>query len=118
MRTQVQRELDRAEEYILEKLFGNVSTPVVGPKIGLILNLSGISLIDYLNNKILEIENYLRDFMQDDGLLDGQKLSEALVEKYPVLNGISIPNLKPIEVAQLLGEMVDLDKVGYYVQNI
>jgi hypothetical protein len=118
MRTQVQRELDRAEEYLLDKLFGSATKPAVGPAIGLILNLNGLPLVNLINNKITELESCAKDYMKDDGTINGPVLSEYLVERYPCLKGLSLPNITPTELVDILGDMVDLDKVGYYIQNI
>lgn len=118
MRAQVQRELDMAEEQILDKLFGSTIKPVVGPAIGLILNLNGIPLVKLINSKITELESFAKDYMQDDGTINGSMLSEYLVSKYPNLKGLSLPNITPTELVMVLSDMVDLDKVGYYIQNI
>ena len=118
MRTQVQRELDRAEEYLLDKLFGSITKPVVGPAIGLILNLNGIPLVKLINSKITELETSAKEYIRDDGTIDGSKLSGYLVDKYPNLKGLALPNVTPTELVDVLSDMVDLDKVGYYIQNI
>ena len=58
MRNQIQRELDKAEEYILTVLFGDYKNPVLSKKIQLFLIAKGINFEDYINNKEIILELY------------------------------------------------------------
>lgn len=118
MRNQMQRELDRAEEYVLTALFGDVQKPIISKKIQFFLVAKGIDFDSYINEKIQVFEEFSKDFMNDEGYYIGEKLSKALSIQYPQLQGLEIPDIKPIDFFKAVNQLVGLEKLGQMIQNI
>ena len=118
MRSLIQRELDRAEEYVFNILFGDVNSPKLSPKVKLFLVAKGISFDDFINDKIDIFETFSKDFMNEDGYYMGDKLSKALAIKFPQLQGLEIPNIKPIDLFKMLNDLVGLETIGQVIQTI
>ena len=118
MRNQIQRELDRAEEYVLSTLFGDITHPHISPKIQLFLVAKGISFEDFINEKINVFEEFSKDFMNEDGYYIGDKLSKALITQLPILEGLNIPDTKPIELLKALNQLVGLENIGRMIQTL
>ena len=118
MRSLVQRELDRAEEYILTALFGDINRPKISPKVQLFLVAKNISFDDFINAKIAIFEDFSKEFMNDDGYYIGDKLTKALTIQYPQLQGLEIPDIKPIDLAKTLNQLVGLEAIGQTIQNL
>ena len=117
MRTQIQRELDRAEEYFLTKLLGDIEHPQIGIKLQLFLNANKINLTDYINEKIVIFESIAKNYMNENGYFNGEQISQALVIKYPILQGLSLPDIKPIELLQVLDYLVGFDTLADWIKN-
>lgn len=118
MRSLIQRELDKAEEYLLKALFKDIKNPVLSNKVKLFLIAKNINFDDWINHKIMIFEEFSQDFMTDDGYYNGEKLTKALILKYPVLSGVEIPNIKPIDLFKSLNELIGLDKIGELIQTL
>lgn len=118
MRNQIQRELDRAEEYVLTALFGDTSSPRLSPKVKLFLVAKGVSFDEFINEKIDMFETFSKDFMNEDGYYIGERLSKALSIQYPQLQGLDIPDIKPIDFFKAVNQLVGLEKLGQIIQNI
>jgi hypothetical protein len=118
MRNQIQRELDRAEEYILTVLFGDYKNPVLSKKIQLFLIAKGINFEDYINKKIELFEEFSYDFMTEEGYYEGSKLTKALLLQFPQLAGLEIPDIKPIDFFKMLNNLIGLEAIGRVIQNI
>jgi hypothetical protein len=118
MRNQIQRELDRAEEYVLTALFGDISSPRLSPKVKLFLVAKNISFDEFINEKIDMFETFSKDFMNEDGYYIGERLSKALSIQYPQLQGLEIPDIKPIDFFKAVNQLVGLEKLGQIIQNI
>lgn len=118
MRSQIQRELDRAEEYVLNALFGDIQNPKLSPKVQLFLVAKGISFDDFINNKIQIFEAFSTDFMNDEGYYIGEKLRKAIVIKFPQLQGLEIPDIKPIDFFKMLNEVIGIETIGQLIQTI
>lgn len=112
-----QVELDLAEEYILKKLFGDVQNLKVGNKVKLFLISQNINLPIFINEKLQVFETITRDFMTEAGYIDGSKISKILAIKNPVFNEITLPNIKPIELVQIIDQVVNFEKIGHLIQN-
>ena len=117
MRSLVQRELDKAEEYIIKALFKNVNNPILSNKIRLLLVAKNIDFDKYVNNAIMIFEEFSQDFMKENGYFDGEKLTKALLIKYPSLKGLNIPDMKPIEILKVIDNFVNLETIGDFIQN-
>lgn len=113
-----QIELDLAEEYLLKKLFGDVQNLQVSNKVKLFLIAKNIDLPMYINEKLQLFEAITKDFMTEAGYIDGSKISKVLALKNPVFNEINIPNMKPIEIIEIIDKIVNFDKIGEIIQNL
>ena len=118
MRSQIQRELDKAEEYILNRLFGDYTNPQISNKIKFFLVAKNIDFETYINEKLQMFEEYSKDFINDNGYYDGEKLSKALLTQFPMLQGLSIPNIKPIDLAIALDDLIGLSKLGSFIRDL
>lgn len=118
MQSKIQRELDIAEEYILKRLFGSIDNPIISKKLQLFLIAKNINFDDFINEKIEIFEEFSKDFMTDDGYYNGNQLSKALALKFPILQDIQLPNIKPIELARIIDNLIGLDSIGQMIQNL
>lgn len=115
----IQSELDIAEEYILSKLFGDIYNIRLGMVANAVLNLKGVNLQDLINRKLLEIEDKVKPYMTETGYMDGNKLTETLTNKFPILKGcITFPTLKPIEYAKILDELIGIEVIGQVLKSL
>ena len=118
MRSLIQRELDRAEEYVLTALFGDINRPKISPKVQLFLVAKNIDFDDFINEKIAIFEEFSKDFMNDEGYYIGEKISKALAIQFPQLNGLNLPNIKPIDLFKMLNQMIGIETIGQAIQNL
>ena len=118
MRNKVQRELDRAEEYVLSVLFGDISNPRLSPKIKLFLVAKGISFDEFINEKIQLFETFSKDFMDEEGFYIGDKLSKALAIQFPLLDGVNIPNIRPVDFFKVVNDLIGLERIGQMIQTL
>lgn len=102
MRTEIQKELDRVEEYILNQLFGDINNPVIDKKLKIYLTLKGITFDEFINPKIEIFEEFAKNFMREDGFLDGEKLSKVISIQYPILSGLNLPTARLIDYIKLI----------------
>ena len=117
MRSLIQRELDKAEEYIFTILFKDIKNPVLSKKIKLLLIAKNIDFDDWINNKIMIFEELSQDFMNENGYYNGEKLTKAIILQYPILKGLEIPDIKPIELFKFLNNLIGIEKIGEFIQN-
>ena len=118
MPNRIQRELDIAEEYVFKKLFGNIDNPIISKKLQLFLITKNINFDDFINEKIEIFEDFSKDFMSEDGYYNGNQLSRALALKFPFLQDIQLPNMKPIDLVRMLDSVINLDSIGQMIQNL
>ena len=118
MLTDIQKELDIAEEYVLTKLFGSVEQPIISPKIQLILTAKNINFDEYINLKINIFENVVKDFMKENGYLDGEKVSKVLALNFSFMQGITLPDMRLKELIKAVENFVPLEKLGELIQNL
>lgn len=118
MRNQIQRELDKAEEYALSVLFGDINNPRISPKVKLFLVAKGISFDGFINEKINVFETFSKDFMNEDGYYIGSKLSKALAIQFPVLEGLNLPDIKPIDLFKMINQLIGLERLGQMIQTL
>ena len=104
----IQKELDKAEEYVLNKLFGDARNPIISKKIQLFL----------VAKKIEIFEEFAKDFITDDGYFDGEQIAKLLIVQFPELRGLTLPNMKPIELAKTLDNLIGFDSLGNIIQNL
>lgn len=115
----IQSELDRFEEYILAKIFGNINNLQCSKVIQLCLKLMNINLEKLINNKIQMFEAFISDYMTSDGIVEGDRLTKYFVEKHPALNGcITLPSIKLSEYAKIIDNIIGLDAVGHIIRNL
>ena len=117
MRTKIQKELDRVEEYILNKLFGDIENPRISLKIQTAMAIKGINFSDMVNEKIEVFENFMKDFMREDGFLDVEKIEKVISIQYPILEGLKLPLARPIEYVKLLEKFIPLEKIAGMIEN-
>ena len=118
MRSQIQRELDRAEEYILTLLFGDINNPRINNKLKFFMIVKGIDFDEFINEKIDMFETFSKDLMNEDGYYIGEKLSKALIIQHPQLQGLKIPDIKPIDFFKVVNHLVGLEKLWQMIQNL
>lgn len=115
----IQSELDRFEEYILMKIFGNINNLQCSKVIQLYLMSKNIKLEQFINNKIQMFEAFISDYMTSDGMVEGDRLTKYIIERYPALKGcITLPSLKLSEYAKIVDEIIGLDAVGHIIRNL
>lgn len=115
----IQSELDRFEEYILTKIFGNINNLQCSKVIQLYLMSKNIKLEQFINNKIQMFEAFISDYMTSDGMVEGDRLTKYVIEKYPALKGcITLPSLKLSEYAKIVDEIIGLNAVGHIIRNL
>lgn len=115
----IQSELDRFEEYILMKIFGNINNLQCSKVIQLYLMSKNIKLEQFINNKIQMFEAFISDYMTSDGIIEGDRLTKYVIERYPALKGcITLPSLKLSEYAKIVDEIIGLDAVGHIIRNL
>ena len=115
----IQSELDRFEEYILMKIFGNINNLQCNKVIQLYLMSKNIKLEQFINNKIQMFEAFISDYMTSDGIVEGDRLTKYVIEKYPALKGcITLPSLKLSEYAKIVDEIIGLNAVGHIIRNL
>ena len=115
----IQSELDKFEEYILAKIFGNINNLQCSEIIQLYLKLKNIKLEKFINNKIQMFEAFISDYMTSDGMVEGDRLTKYVIERYPALKGcITLPSLKLSEYAKIVDEIIGLDAVGHIIRNL
>ena len=115
----IQSELDRFEEYILAKIFGNINNLQCSKVIQLYLMSKNIKLEQFINNKIQMFEAFISDYMTSDGIVEGDRLTKYVIEKYPALNGcITLPSIKLSEYAKIIDNIIGLDAVGHIIRNL
>lgn len=117
MRTEAQRELDRVEEYVLNKLFGDVQNPKLSLKIQTAMAIKGINFEEFINHKILIFESFMKDYMREDGFLDVEKIEKVIYIKYPELTGLKLPLARPIEYIKMLELFIPLEKISGMIEN-
>ena len=115
----IQSELDKFEEYILTKIFGNINNLQCSKVIQLYLMSKNIKLEQFINNKIQMFEAFISDYMTSDGIVEGDRLTKYVIEKYPALKGcITLPSLKLSEYAKIVDEIIGLNAVGHIIRNL
>ena len=115
----IQSELDRFEEYILMKIFGNINNLQCSKVIQLYLMSKNIKLEQFINNKIQMFEAFISDYMTSDGMVEGDRLTKYVIEKYPALKGcITLPSIKLSEYAKIVDEIIGLEAVGHIIRNL
>ena len=113
----VQRELDKAEEYVFRKLFGSPENPVISQKLRFIMIAKQINFDEFINEKIKIFEMFASDFMDENGFFRGKQISQALILKFPALTGLELPDVRPLELVEILDELIGFDKLGKLIQE-
>ena len=111
-----QQELDMAEEFVLAKLFGNAQAPVISKKWEILLALKGIDYRQKINDYLFLFEQFAKDAQKDNGMFDGQKISHIMTIQYPQLQGLVLPDIRPIDFFRLVDNLIGLDKIGEIIQ--
>ena len=117
MRNEIQRELDRAEEAILTKLFGDINNPKISPKLQMAMSIKGINFDEFINEKIEMFEAFINDFMLEDGYLDTEKIKRVLASKYPALEGVNFPSMRPIDLVNIIDSFFPIEAIGKMIEN-
>ena len=102
MRTEIQKELDRVEEYILNQLFGDINNPVIDKKLKIYLTFKGMTFDNFINSKIEIFEEFIKNFMREDVFLDGEKVSQMISIQFPILSGLNLPSARLIDYAKII----------------
>ena len=76
-------------------------------------------LEQFINKKIQMFEAFISDYMTSDGIIEGDRLTKYVIERYPALKGcIALPSLKLSEYAKIVDEIIGLDAVGHIISNL
>ena len=111
-----QQELDMAEEYILSKLFGNATNPVISKKWESILILKNINYREKINEYLNIFEIFAKDLLKENGYFDGNKTTQLMILQFPYLQGLVLPDIRPIDFFRLVDNLIGLDKIGEIIQ--
>lgn len=117
----IQSELDLAEEYILTKIFGNVCDIRLNAVPNWLFTQvsKGKKFEDFLNENIQKAEFICKGFMTENGYLQGDRISELISDKVPMLKGcINLPTLKPIDYAKMLDEVINFEALGHIIRSL
>lgn len=113
----IQRELDKAEEYVFRKLFGSLENPVISQKLRFFMVAKQINFDEFINEKIKIFEMFAEDFMDENGFFRGKQISQALVLKFPALTGLELPDVRPLELVEILDKLIGFDNIGKMIQE-
>lgn len=113
MRTEIQKELDRAEEYILNQLFGDINNPIIDKKLQIYLTFKGLTFDNFINSKIEIFEEVVKNFMREDGFLDGEKISQMISIQYPILSGLNLPSARLIDYVKI----IPIEKIWKFLES-
>lgn len=114
----IQKELDKAEEYILGELFGDIYNPQVSKNLQLVLSFKGINLTDSINFGINKFEEFFKNYMREDGFLDTEKIVKVLSIQFPFLSGLNPPTIRLIDLIKMLDRFFPLGKIGDIIRKI
>ena len=115
----IQSELDRFEEYVLTKVFGDINNLQCSKVIQLYLMSKNIKLEQFINEKILMFEAFISEYMTSEGIVEGDRLTKCIIERYPALKGcITLPSLKLSEYAKMIDEIIGFEAVGHIIRNL
>ena len=112
-----QSELDMAEELVLTKLFGNAQAPIISKKWEMLLALTGVDYRQKINDCLLIFEQFAKDAQKENGMFDGQKISRLMIIQFPQLQGLNLPDIRPIDLARLIDGMINLEQLGVYLRE-
>lgn len=113
----IQSELDTAEKFILDKVFGDATNIELGTKVKMWFLSKNLNADVYINEKIKMFEAVAKDYITPNGYVDGNRLTEMIVLKCPVLKGcIALPTLKPVEYAQLVDMFINFEALGKLIK--
>lgn len=117
----LQQELDIAEEYILTKLFGDINNIRLNAVPNWLFTqfTKGKKFEDFLNENIQKLEFICKGFMTENGYIEGNRISEIISDKAPILKGcVNLPTLKPIDYAKMLDEVINFEALGHIIRNL
>ena len=114
----IQRELDKAEEFILGELFGDVYNPQISQNLQFAFTFKGINFTNFLNSGIEKFETFAKGFMREDSFLDTQKIIKVLSVKFPFLSGLNPPTIRLIDLIKAIDEIIPLKMIGNIIRKI
>lgn len=117
-KSDIQRELDKAEEYILEKLFGSVEDIKVTKNLELVFAFKGIDLNKEINKYIKIFEDFMSNFMLEDGFLDVEKFEKVICIQFPILHGLNLPSARLIDFIKEIEKIIPFEKIGAVIRKI
>lgn len=118
LRSDIQRELDRAEEYILEKLFGSAENIEISNNLKMIFALKGIDFNKTVNHYIEVFESFMTNFMLENGFLDVEKLEKVISIKFPILQGLKLPTARLIDFIKEIEKIIPAERIGEIIRKI
>ena len=114
----IQKELDKAEEYMLTELFGNIDNLQISKNLQFALKFKGINLTDMINFGINKFESFAKDYMREDGFLDTEKIIKILAVQFPFLSGLNPPTIRLIDLIKKIDGVIPLRKIGEIIRKI
>ena len=62
-------------------------------------------------------EEFMQDYMREDGFLNVEKIEKIISTQYPILDGLKLPLARPIEYIKLIELFIPLEKVAGIIEN-
>lgn len=114
----IQKELDKAEEFILGELFGDVHNPQISQNLQFAFTFKGINFTNFLNSGIEKFEKFAKNYMDENGFLDTPKIVRILSVKFPFLSGLNPPTIRLIDLIKIVDEFIPLKMIGNIIRKI
>ena len=107
-----QTELDLFEEHVLSCLFGDAQNPRISGFIGTFLAFQGKTVDSVLNDSIQKFEQLALPLLDENGYVNGEKVS--LILKQFTSEPVTIPNFRLIDISRQVEPL--LRTIGSMIQ--
>ena len=57
-----------------------------------------------------------KDLQKENGYFDGNKTTQLMILQFPYLQGLVLPDIRPIDFFRLVDNLIGLDKIGEIIQ--
>ena len=71
-----------------------------------------------VNMAINYFENSIKPYFKENGLLDGENISNLIANKIPILQGLKIPDMRLKDMIKILEQFLPVEKIGLFIQNL
>lgn len=115
--SEIQKELDKFEEFVLTEIFGDIHNPKISKNIQIALTFKGTSFDNVINLGINKFEEYIKNYLCENGFLDVKKILDILSIKFPFLSTLNPPPVRLIEVAKIIDQVFPLKIIGEIIRK-